>query len=341
MSIFREEVTSAASGTRHDESLVHRARAALAGATSPMGVDDAIEVLASSAFPNRHRDLEKLLMDAEAPSRVRMRAVMALGRGDRDGASGILTAAADIDDPIVQRGVLRALGMVGKPDALKAIDHMIPELDRRARDQAGFARLLIVHRHGLTDTSPTRPDAVKTLEPAADCGRRLQIRPARPHVVERGLTSIGSLPYGIELDERSVFEYRCDRSGAILLNRAFAARDALDAIRARPAIVGLEARRDKISGRYSVSTLILTTPHGDGVDIAAYLTNGTLVFKGRAELRDGEAHWSLSAVQRPGAFPFRASGRFVDGMLHIGAAESGARIAQKLRPAALDIGVLT
>ena len=338
MSIFREDVAAAASGTRHDESLVQRARAALAGAISPVGVHDAIEILASSVFPNRHRDLEKILMDAESPGRVRMRAAMALGRGDRDGASEILTSAADIDDPVVQVGVMRALGMVGGPEALKAIDRMIPKLDRRTRHQAEFARLLIVHRHGLSDTSPTSPYAVKTLEPAPDCGRRIRIRPARPHVVERGLTTIGSRPYGIELDERSIFDYRCDRSGAILLNRAFAGGEALDLLRTRPAIVGLEARRDKISGRYSVSTVILTTPHNDGVDIAAYLTSGTLIFKGRAELRDGEAHWSLSAVQRPGAFPFRASGTFVAGVLNIQSAESGARIPQKLKPAPLDIG---
>ena len=339
MSMSREGATSAAAGIRLDES-VQQARAALAGANSPLRVEDAIEVLASSAFPNSHRDLEKILMDAGAASRVRMRAALALGRGDRDGASEILASATDIDDPIVQLGIMRALGVAGGPQALKGIDRVVPRLSGRAREQAEFARLLIVHRHGLSDTVQPPADVIRTLEPAPDCGRRLRIRPARPHVVARGLTAIGSRPYGIELDERSIFEYSCDRSGAILLNRALAGTDALDLIRSRPVFAGLEARRDKVSGTYSVATLILTTPRGAGVDIDAYLTNGTLVFKGRAELRDGEAQWSLSAVQRPGAFPFRASGTFFAGVLNILTAEAGARIPHKLKPAPLDIGQL-
>jgi hypothetical protein len=340
MSISREGVVQGVIDIRHDQRIVQQARAALAGAVSPMGAEDAIEVLAASAFPNRHRDLEKILMDPEASSRTRMRAAIALGRADRAGANDILAAAVRLDDPIVQSGVLRALGMIGEPHVLKTIDHVMPGLNARARALAEFARLLIVHRHGLSDATRISHPAGKSLEPATDCGRRLQIRPARPQVVERSLTGIGSLPYGIELDERSILEYRCDRSGAILLNRAFAGRDGLELIRSRPAIVGVEARRDKVSGRYSVATLILTTPRGDDIDIAVYLTNGTLVFKGRAELRDGEAHWKISAIERPGAFPFRASGRFVGGVLHLETADSGTRIARKLRPAALDISAL-
>jgi len=334
-----EGITADRRGSRPEESVLQRARSALGGVGSRLSVEDAIEVVASSSFPNRHRDLERVLTDPQAPSRVRMRAATALARCDREAAREILMSAVGIDDPVVLVGVMRALGMVGELDALKAIDRVMPTLNGRGRDQAEFAHTLIAHRLGRVDASAFHAGAEKPLEPARDCGRRVHIRPARSSAVERCLTSIGSGPYGIEVDEQAVLAFSCDRSsGALLLNRASTGRGALDVLRARPAILGLEARRDNASGDYSVSAVLLTTPNGDAIDLAVHLTNGTRVFTGRAELRGGGAHWSLRAIQRPGAFPFRASGMFADGQLNIEIAESGTRVAQRLRPRPIDVG---
>ena len=266
------------------ESILGRARSALAGGASPFSAAEAIEVIASSSFANRHRDLELVLTDSGAPSRVRMRAAMALARCEREVARDVLQAAVKIEDQVVLVGVMRALGMVGGSEALQAIDDVIRKLDARARNQAEFARTLIAHRLGRPDAHGPYAPAGNLLEPAADSGRRLRIRPARPSAVERLLTSTGSSLYGIEVDDEAVLEYSCDRaSGAILLNRALTKRDAINELRARPAILGLEARRDLASGEYSVSAVILTAPSGDAVDIAVHLTNGTLLFTGRAE----------------------------------------------------------
>jgi len=334
-----EAIAAERQGRRPEETVLQRARSALGGAASSLSVEDAIEVLASSSFPNRHRDLERVLTDPQAPSRVRMRAATALARCDREVAREILVSAVAIDDPVVLTGVMRALGMVGDLGALEAIDRVMPALSGRARDHAEFARILIAHRLGQAVPSPSRASAEKPLEPAPDCGRRVHIRPAGPSAIERCLTSMGLWPYGIEVDEQAVFQFSCDRSsGAILLNRAFTGRDALDILRARPALLGLEARRDRASGDYSVSTVLLTTPIGDAIDIVVHLTNGTRVFTGRAELRGERAHWSLRAIRRVGAFPFRASGTFADGLLNIEIAESGTRVEEHLRPKPIDVG---
>jgi hypothetical protein len=269
-----------------------------------------------------------------------MRAAMALARCDRDVASEILVSAVTVDDAVVRLGVVRALGMVGGMEAVKTIDRVMPELNGRVRDQAMFARTLIAHRHGQAVAAPATYDA-NPLEPARDCGRPVRIRPSHPGMVEQCLTSIGSWPYGIEVDDRSILEYQCDRStGAILLNRALAGRDAMDRLLARPALAGLEARKDKATGRYSVSLVILTTPSEEGIDIRVHLTNGTLLFTGHGGVRGGEAHWILRAIQRAGAFPFRASGTFAGERLVIEGAESGARVLHQLRPSLIDIGTL-
>ena len=324
-------------GSRPDVSLLQRARSALGGAASDLSVESAIEVVASSSFPNRHRILERVLNDSKAPSRVRMRAATALARCDGEVAREILLPAVAIDDPVVQVGVMRALGMVGGLDALAAIDGVMPRLKGRARDQAEFARTLIGHRLGRADASPSHADAGKPLEPAPDCGRHVHIRPARPGAVEQCLTSNSSRLYGIEVDDQVALEYSCDASrGAVLLNRAYTGGDALDLLRSAPAILGLEARRHNASGDYSVSAVLLTTPKGDAIAIAVHLTNGTRIFNGHAELRGRSAHWSLRAIQRPGAFPFRASGTFADGQLKIELAEAGTRVEQRLRPTPIE-----
>src|SRR6187549_192226 len=103
MSFNRVQVLA---GESRPEILVPRARAALAGGTSPLSVESAIEALASSTFPNRHRDIEQVLMDRQAPRRVRMRAAMALARCDRDSASEILVSALAVDDSVVRLGVV-------------------------------------------------------------------------------------------------------------------------------------------------------------------------------------------------------------------------------------------
>ena len=322
---------------RPEESVVHRARTALMTDQSPPNVGDAIEVLASSQFPNRHRDLERVLNDSKASSRLRMRAALALARSDREAAREILRSAVDIEDAIVLNGVLRALGMIGGADELTSIERVMPSLKGRTRDQAQFARTLIAHRLGRSDAIPDAPAEGKVLEPAVNCGRRVHTRVARPGTIERTLSSASSL-YGIEVDEQALVEYSCERSsGAILLNRDL--RKAPELLRKRPALVGLEARRNRSSGDYSVSYVILSKPVGDAIEVNVHLTNGTRVFTGRAEVRGDVVSWTVRAIQRPGAFPFRASGILANGQLKIESAEAGLRVEQKLKPKPIDLGV--
>jgi len=172
---------------RPEESVVHRARTALMTDRTPPNVGDAIEVLASSQFPNRHRDLERVLTDAKAPSRLRMRAALALARSG-EAARDILRSAVDIEDAIVLNGVMRALGMVGGAEELAAIESAMPALKSRTRDLAQFARTLIAHRLGRADAIPDAPAEGKVLEPAVNCGRRVHTRVARPGVIERTLS---------------------------------------------------------------------------------------------------------------------------------------------------------
>ena len=110
---------------------------------------DAVEQLAASDYPNKHRDLEALLDDESAPSRLRYLAAVNLARADTRVAHQILLRATTVKDPRVLAGVMRALGQIGGKTALDAINNVGPNVSSPARAQAEFAAILIAHRLGL------------------------------------------------------------------------------------------------------------------------------------------------------------------------------------------------
>lgn len=300
---------------------------------------DALEQLAASDFPNKHRDLEAVLEDESAPSRLRYLAALGLTRADPRAAHHILVRATRFQDQRVLAGVLRALGQIGGQEALDAINRVGPNVNGPARTQAEFAAILIAHRLGLEGYAPRPTPPADVLELAPEAGSRLRIRRALSGEAERSLMSLGSRPYGLELAEHPMYEFRCDRCcGMVLLNRDYASGDALSVLRRRSAIFAIGALRNDVLGTYSAAAIFLTAPiGGERVSISVHLTNGDRVFGGEATVRDGVASWRLHAVRRLGAFPIRAEGEFKESALTIGDAWSGTRIANKARPAPLDM----
>lgn len=309
-------------------------RDAIHGRADRISSEDAVQLLTNSTFPNRHRDLEGVLNDDAAPSRLRYLAAVGLTRCDRQAALAILLRATAEHDSRVLAGVFRALGQIGDATAIDAIEAALTRSDSPARMLGEFARLVIEHRVGIVN-SRTGTATGELLDLSADSGQRVRIRAARARVAERSLESLGARPYEIELAEAPMFEFACDRCrGTIMLNREFTGVDALSTLRKRPTLFGIGALRNDFGGRSSIAALMLTRPEPDGaaLHIAIHLTNGAHIFDGRGDIRDTAVHWSLRAVRRLGAFPIRASGTFASGALRIDSAASATRVVQTARP---------
>lgn len=314
-------------------------RDALRGRSGRLTPTDAVQALAGSAFPNRHRDLQAVLENAESPSRLRYLAAVGLARCDRSAAQDILVRASETSDPRVLAGIFRALGQIGDEVALRGIEEALPRAEGHVRAQGEFARTLIAHRLGLSPRRPAQTRKSEALELAPDCGQRVLIRPARERVAVESLMALGQRPYGIELAEEPMYEFVCDRCrGAIMLNREVTGSDALSMLRRRPAVFGLGALRSESDDRWSVAAVLLTTPDGKDIRISVHLTNGELVFAGGAMIRGEDARWTLHAVRRLGAFPIRAEGSFSLGTLRIEVAESGTRVVESARPVLIAAG---
>ena len=313
-------------------------RAALRGAQSAISQAAALELVAVSNHPSKHRDLQQVLEDETAPPKLRYLAALNLPRGDIRAAHEILVNATRYADDRIRSGVLRALGQIGGKEALDAIEKVLPQTSGATRTQAIFAATLIAHRLGLSGYDAPAPSASNVLDMQPDHGVRVFIRRAPSTEAERCLIALGTRPYGIELAEEPMYEYSCDRcAGTIMVNREFTEHTALDVLRRRKAIFGIGTLRDRSLGTYSAAVLFLTAPTAAGVRISVHLTNGSQLFAGEASLHGEEAHWQLRAVRRLGAFPIYAEGDFKRGRLNIRLAASGTRIVQRERPLAVDL----
>lgn len=339
-SLWRSGTAEAGAPAREAPGL-REIRDAVHGKPSRVSRAHAIELLASSDFPNRHRDLAAVLEDDGAPSKLRYLAAMALARTDARAAQQILVQAARIRDDRVLTGVLRSLGQVGGRDALAAIERALPYAEGTALKQAEFASTLIAHRLGLEGHGTPEAEPAELLELPPGAGRSLHIRPAIRAEAERCLRSLGPRPYGIELAERPMYDWRCDRCrGMLLLNREFSGDAALDMAGRRKALFAIGALYDEPAGEYSVGALFLSAPERGGkrILISVHLTNGDRLFVGGAAVRGGIASWSLRAVKRLGAFPIRAEGEFRAGRLRFREAASGTRVVEKARPQQITPG---
>jgi hypothetical protein len=316
-------------------------RDAVRGQSSEIPRTAAIEQLLASGYPNAHEELRALLEDESAPTRIRHLAAVSLPRTDRIAAERILVRALRPTDTVILAGVLRALGQIGGREALDAIERVLPDTRGAARKHAEFAVLLITHRLGIDGHEPPRAAAPpELLEQTPGANGRIRVRNALSAEAERALLSLGARPYGIELVTEPMYEFRCDRcSGMVLLNRELTGSDALATLRKRKAIFAIGALRNRSLGTYSTAALVLTSPDasGDAIHIAIYLTSGDLIFVGEAPVRNEVASWTLRAVRRLGAFPFRADGQFEKGQLLIRSAASGRHVVHQAAPEPIDL----
>jgi hypothetical protein len=294
-----------------------------------------MDQLAESGWPTAHRDLETVLADASAETRVRYLAAVALTKTDREASEQILIRATTYSDARIRAGVFRSLGRIGGPEALEAIERVLPATEGATRRHGEFAAALIAHRLGLTSHSIPAVTAADCLELPSEMGDRIRIGPPVMAEAHACLATLGVRPYRVELAESPMYQVRCGRcTGMVLLNRNYVGSDAVGLLSKQKALFAVGALRDRSRPKYSPALVFLTEPDGDGerIRISVYLTNGDQIFVGEAGVRGDVASWALRAVRRLGAFPISAEGEFRGGELQISMAASGRRVVLQAQP---------
>lgn len=278
--------------------------------TEPVSSYRAIRTLAVAARPEISVPvLAQVLADRRAPTTDRVVAARELGHIATSDAESVLVRRVSDREPLVQQAVFSALGMCGGPSSLRKLARVTEPEGAAAQRQLVFARVLIVHRHGLdgpflpeTDTSGTRPG-----DPDDHLRVTFRARTAKATAADRA-RFVGST-YGIRFTERA-FSLRCGRvERTVFLNADVGGSMSLDNLFDRPWIAAVVARWYLERKAASAQYLLLTRPLGSIVRLDVVRTDGEVMYAGSVDRRGAGLAFVIADVDRPGTVPTDLSGR--------------------------------
>jgi len=322
--------------TDPDEVSLRKLRDAVAGRSPQLTRSRAMEILLASDFPNKHRDLQAVLMnDGESPE-VRAMAALYLGKVNTPAAREVLVEASSARDTLVLGAVASALGRIGDETSLEVVSRILDGANGLAAEQARFAAALLSHRLDVRGPELQTPNSDDYLKLPPEAARPFRVEQTGSNEAELCLRSLADQSFGIELAEHPMYQVRCGNNAwMLLLSRDAVFPGATERLRTSKSLAGIIAIKDRTTRLYSSAFLVLTAPskQSDGVAILIHRTTGDLIFAGTMQVVGRRASFALGAVRRPGAFPMELSGSIEDGYLDIHSARSTQFVAIEKRQA--------
>src|SRR5689334_5726685 len=295
----------------------------------------ALALLGRRSYPQKKRDMERLLMDDEEAPRIRNLAALQLADMGTPQATKVLERGLTIKDPLTLRGVVEGLGRVGGEEARPALQR----LKRRAGpvgEAAKRAVALLSYREDARGSSIESKRSVSKVSP-----RRMtpiETEPAHGDELERALAMIADRATTLRLTPRGATSLRCDgRSFLLLLTDTVA--DGVGHLTEAKTQVGVVATSKQREGTgWNLKYHVLTEPRGnDQIDVLVTTEKGRLVLAGTARVTDDRALFSVRAVSRAGALPVELKGTYEAGQLSFDYARSDRR--RRVSPAPRDSNV--
>ena len=228
-----------------------------------------------------------------------------------------------VTQSVIRDQVIKSLGTLGGPAALKALDRFGEFPRMSSREILTFARALITHRLGLVgefEGYSRRPGRI----PKEYTGRKkLRLQPLDQEKLDAQVRKLEDTRYGIEPGMHA-FEFKAGRARwTLFLNSAL--DESSKTLFRQKWITALIARWDDRTDRASVQFLVLTQPVDDNdVQISVVRTDGRLMYTGKFAQNDEGLKFALTHVDRPGAVPLKAEGRVTKEGVAVAAAFSEA-----------------
>jgi hypothetical protein len=292
---------------------------------SVLGIDESISrsqammLLIASDFPNKHRDLQKVLENEKESDSMRYLAAINLGKINTPVALEILISNSQIKHVRVLEGIVIALGRIGGTSALDVVSRIQNHYQTGfIASHANFAASLISCRLGLDGYELPFPTEDKFLEVSPNDSRQFPISRARENEAEFCLRCVAYKPFGIEFSEEHMYKIHMRRTPwMILFNSDFVVHDSVKRMSSRKAIWGAIAKTNVESKLYHISYLLLTSPSKElnVVNILIHRTNGDLIFGGKMQLECNRSKFVIRTLDRPGALPVHIEGEYADGRL--------------------------
>lgn len=293
----------------------------------------ALSLLERKSYPQKVKDLERLLRDDHQPPRLRSMAAVALGTIGTPPAVAALQRGATTKEPLALRGIVKGLSVAGGEDARSFIEG----LKRRGGGVGDAARAeagLLSHRAGARGSEITAPEGGPRVDPRK--ATPIEIAPARREDAEEALTHVTKAVPALRLTTAGALSLQCeDRRFMFLLSEA--TKKGLGQFAEAKAEAGVVATQRTTEGvGWEVKYHVLTRPRSGGsIDLTVVTHRGRLVLAGSARIVGERAEFELRAVDGSGALPISLNGTYDGQTLDIRDARSNLRRRPSPAPALL------
>lgn len=281
---------------------------ALAGQMDSIPPSAALAVLADLEVPGTDSQavLQAALQNSDLEPHVRAGAARVYMRAAGEGAVPSLLQALEASEDSVAAAAASALGHVGTPDHLDALQRL-----RSGRGaglvgaRAAFAAALIVHRFGLTDREVELEEADADEGPVATGAVAFAgVKPGAGRRV-RALKAIKrDLPW-FDIDKQEVYEVQCGpRLLEVAVDLDFIGSDGAGKLGKGPAAPTVIAMQDLEYDDFYPGLIGLTRPTGrDRITLQLTRLTGEPVYMGQGSVKGDELDVALRAVKAPGVAP--------------------------------------
>lgn len=296
----------------------------------------ALALLGRKSYPQKVRDLTRLLMDEDEQPRLRNLAGQLLGRAGTKTAAQALERGLAVKNDLALRGVLQGLSLAGNPDTAKALGRLKRRKGIVGQVAARTAGLL-GYRFGQRGAELAPPEDAKLLRVNPKRAVPIEIAPARGAQVTAAIAGLAAATPGLKLVATGAKSMRCAGRRLLLLFDAATLGEGLSRFHTRKTLAGVVAERKELEGTgWEAKYHLLTEPQKDGsVRLLVATARGVPVCTGTARIKGEKATFALRSVDRPGAVALDLQGTFEDGRVAFTQARSDQRRRPSPQPAPL------
>jgi len=277
----------------------------------------AVEILAASRRSDAKASLLKLAGDASVDSHVLSAVAFGLRRHPGQETEDAMLAALSRDDSAAKLSALATLMRVGGAQALAALSST-SATEPTVKRAHGFASSVIAHRVGAPGHAPAVPPPTSVLGLSGPTSGFSAARVNAPRLAEL-TTSMAGDTFDVMSSPKRCFELSCGGVDLALLLESRPYADSLAyALRTRPILLGVLAKRAEEDGSFSAWRIFLGGPTASGgIYVSAHATDGLLVLYGESTPSAGELDISLQTVRFPGAHAARVQAHASGGDLAV------------------------
>ena len=292
----------------------------LAGRSQRLPPVVALSLLRRKDYPEERKvaDLQRILLDEQAASRLRTAAAVELGRLGTPAAQNALRRASQRKDEALRRSV-----QIGERELTRLHGRTLPPRQERREILPG-----------LQAAMASQPGPILAVD--AEQARPIERRKTEPATAERIVADLNAETPGLALAADITYTLRCaGRTLAFVATQDVAGLLRAEEPPAEPLVVGVVAIRETVeTGKWSAHYFLLAGrgEKGGGADLRLLTTTGRVVMTGMATLADGRAEFALRSVVGPGNTPAEVSGNNRLGRMQWTAGRSETQVARQLTP---------